>query len=98
MHLLLAIGTNGIGRNSARLHGLPARTGGPVIDRETLLRSTDSATLFPDLVDAYLASGSGVSGVQPKIMVPALASTPVPTLIVKSPPEYYPELSANEYI
>ena len=98
MHLLLAIGTNGIGRNSARLPGLPARTGGPVIDRETLLRSTDSATLFPDLVDAYLASGSGVSGVQPKIMVPDRTSIPVPTLIVKSGPEHYPGLSANEYI
>lgn len=98
MHLLLAIGTNGIGRNSARLPGLPARTGGPVIDRETLLRSTDSATLFPDLVDAYLASGAGVSGVQPKIMVPDRASIPVPTLIVKSGPAHYPGLSANEFI
>lgn len=98
MHLLLAIGTNGIGRNSSRLPGLSARTGGPVIDRAELLQSTNSAALFPDLVNAYLASGSGVSGVQPKIMVPDRASIPVPTLIVKSGPEHLPGLSANEYI
>lgn len=98
MHLLLAVGTNSIGRNSARLPGAPARMGGPTIDRATLLNSTNSQALFPELVDAYLASGAGVSGVQPKIMLPDRASIPVPTLIVKSGPEYYPGLSANEFI
>ncbi|MFP8836219.1 type II toxin-antitoxin system HipA family toxin [Hydrogenophaga sp. XSHU_21] len=98
MHLLLAVGTNSIGRNSARLPGAPARLGGPTIDRATLLNSTNSQALFPKLVDAYLASGAGVSGVQPKIMLPDRASIPVPTLIVKSGPDYYPGLSANEFI
>lgn len=98
MHLLLAVGTNSIGRNSARLPGASARMGGPTIDRATLLNSTNSQALFPELVDAYLASGAGVSGVQPKIMLPDRASIPVPTLIVKSGPEYYPGLSANEFI
>lgn len=98
MHLLLAVGTNSIGRNSARLPGAPARVGGPTIDRATLLNSTNSQALFPQLVDAYLASGAGVSGVQPKIMLPDRASIPVPTLIVKSGPNYYPGLSANEFI
>lgn len=98
MHLLLAVGTNSIGRNSARLPGAPARMGGPTIDRATLLNSTNSQALFPELVDAYLASGAGVSGVQPKIMLPDRASIPVPTLIVKSGPDYYPGLSANEFI
>lgn len=98
MHLLLAVGTNSIGRNSARLPGAPARVGGPTIDRATLLNSTNSQALFPELVDAYLASGAGVSGVQPKIMLPDRASIPVPTLIVKSGPDYYPGLSANEFI
>lgn len=98
MHLLLAIGTNGIGRNSARLPDTPPRKGGPVIDRAELLRSTNSLALFPELVDAYLSIGAGVSGVQPKIMVPDRASIPVPTLIVKSGPSYYPGLSANEFM
>jgi serine/threonine-protein kinase HipA len=98
MHLLLAVGTNSIGRNSARLPGAPARVSGPTIDRATLLNSTNSQALFPELVDAYLASGAGVSGVQPKIMLPDRASIPVPTLIVKSGPDYYPGLSANEFI
>lgn len=98
MHLLLVVGTNSIGRNSARLPGAPARVGGPTIDRATLLGSTNSQALFPELVDAYLASGAGVSGVQPKIMLPDRASIPVPTLIVKSGPDYYPGLSANEFI
>lgn len=98
MHLLLAMGTNGIGRNSAHLPDAPARKGGPVIDRAELLRSTNSQELFPELVDAYLSIGAGVSGVQPKIMVPDRASIPVPTLIVKSGPAYYPGLSANEFM
>lgn len=98
LHLLLAIGTNGIGRNSARLPESEPRTGGPVIDRQVLLNSTKSAELFPDLVNAYLSIGAGVSGVQPKIMVPDRAAIPVPTLIVKSGPDYYPGLSANEFI
>ncbi len=98
MHLLLAIGTDCIGRNNARLPNTPPRKGGPVIDRTELLRSTDSMGLFPELVDAYLSIGAGVSGVQPKIMVPDRASIPVPTLIVKSGPVYYPGLSANEFM
>jgi serine/threonine-protein kinase HipA len=98
MHLLLAVGTNSIGRNSARLPGAPARVSGPTTDRATLLNSTNSQALFPELVDAYLASGAGVSGVQPKIMLPDRASISVPTLIVKSGPDYYPGLSANEFI
>lgn len=98
MHLLLAIGTNGIGRNSARLPNTPARRAGAVIDRKQVLHNTDSAKVFAELVDAYLASGAGVSGVQPKIMLPDRAAIPVPTLIVKSGPDHYPGLSANEFI
>ena len=98
MHLLLAVGTNGIGRNSARLPGVSARTSGATIDRATLLNCTDSLAMFPELVNAYLASGAGVSGVQPKIMLPDRASIPIPTLIVKSGPDHYPGLSANEFL
>lgn len=98
MHLLLAVGNNGIGRNSARLPGQEPRVGGPKIEKATLLNSTNSSTLFPQLVDAYLSTGAGVSGVQPKIMLPDRAAIPIPTLIVKSGPEYYPGLSANEFI
>ena len=63
-----------------------------------LAAGTNSQALLPELVDAYLASGAGVSGVQPKIALPDRAPIPVPSLIVKSGPEYCPGLSANEFI
>lgn len=98
MHLLLAIGTHGIGRNSARLPGAPPRPVVAIIDRKQVLHSNDSAKIFTELVDAYLGSGAGVSGVQPKILLPDRATIPVPTMIVKSGPDHYPGLSANEFI
>lgn len=47
---------------------------------------------------AYLSTGAGISGVQPKIMVPDRATVPVPTLIVKMAADRYPGLSANEFM
>lgn len=49
-------------------------------------------------MDAYLAGGVGVSGVQPKIMLPDRALIPVLTPIAKSGLELYPGLSVNDSI
>ncbi|MEX1214646.1 type II toxin-antitoxin system HipA family toxin [Saccharospirillum sp.] len=64
-----------------------------------LLNSGNSG-LFEELVEKY-ALRSGVSGVQPKVIVPALAAerTTLKTggFIVKSWGDDFPELAANEY-
>ncbi|MGM8226025.1 type II toxin-antitoxin system HipA family toxin [Cellvibrio sp. ARAG 10.3] len=66
---------------------------------EQLTRSTNTA-LFEELVEKY-ALRSGVSGVQPKVLVPALASErstlKTSGFIVKSWGDDYPQLAANEY-
>ncbi len=40
------------------------------ITRQTLLRMPFTAQVFDELVNAYLATGIGVAGMQPKIIVP----------------------------
>jgi serine/threonine-protein kinase HipA len=54
--------------------------------------------MFDALVRAYLSTGIGIAGVQPKIMVPERATVPVPNLIVKAGSETYPGLAANEFL
>ena len=100
MHLLTLMGANGIGRLAYRRPD--ADTPPPLsgLDRSQLLRDgagRDGAT-FAALVDAYLATGSGLSGVQPKIVVPERASFPIPNLIVKTNGGDYVGLVANEYL
>lgn len=59
--------------------------------------------LFEELIDKYLLN-STLSGVQPKVMVPEQntklekGAFVLPTLIVKTSDENYPELALNEYI
>ena len=99
MHLLLLIGRNGIGRLEYR--GSTARPKRPVtIDRKRLLREGlgRRRRVFEELVSAYLSTGAGLSGVQPKIMVPERATIPVPNLIVKTSGDEHPSLSANEFL
>jgi len=55
-----------------------------------LLTSANGPALFQDLMHAYLSTGAGISGIQPKIMVPDRITVPVPTLIVKMAAERYP--------
>ena len=57
-----------------------------------------TAQVFDDLVNAYLATGIGVAGMQPKIMVPDRATLPIPNLIVKTAGAGYSGLAANEYL
>ena len=97
MRLLLVSGGHAIGRVSARQ---PGQEDGRVNGRslKDLLSSGHSEELFRDLLDAYAAT-SGVSGVQPKVLVPMAERMTVPQseLIVKSAGTYE-FLTQNEYL
>ena len=98
MHLLALMGNNGIGRLGYRLPDAPPPQAAAVINKADLLASGNGRALFQDLMQAYLSTGAGISGIQPKIMVPDRITVPVPTLIVKMAAERYPGLSANEFM
>lgn len=98
MHLLALMGNNGIGRLGYRLADAPPPTFSSVVNKADLLSSGNGPALFQELMHAYLSTGAGISGIQPKIMVPDRATVPVPTLIVKMAAERYPGLSANEFM
>jgi len=98
MHLLAMMGDNAIGRVGFAIPGNEPPRARQHLDRTDILRSTADARLFQDLVAAYLSTGIGISGVQPKIMVPTRASMPIPNLIVKTAGEDFPGLAANEFL
>ena len=98
MHLLALMGNNGIGRLGYRLPDAPPPQAAAVVNKADLLASGNGRALFQDLMQAYLSTGAGISGIQPKIMVPDRITVPVPTLIVKMAAERYPGLSANEFM
>ena len=98
MHLLALMGNNGIGRLGYRLADTPASAPPAVVNKAALLASGNGPALFEELMHAYLSTGAGISGIQPKIMVPDRATVPVPTLIVKMAADRYPGLSANEFM
>lgn len=97
--LLRVTGGNQIGRNR---FSLPTdKTPGIVETRESLedmLSYPDTAELFHDLVSKY-ALRSGISGVQPKVMLAATerGTAAIGGYIVKSWGSEYPQLAANEY-
>jgi serine/threonine-protein kinase HipA len=98
MHLLALMGDNGIGRLGYRLPGSVPPASRGVVSRAELLSDGNGPALFQALMGAYLSTGAGISGVQPKIMVPDRVTVPVPTLIVKMAADRYPGLSANEFL
>lgn len=98
MHLLALIGFNGIGRVGYGLPGATPATLPPPLSKEELVRTAYTPAVFNDLVAAYLSTGAGIAGVQPKIMVPDRATVAVPSLIVKAASAAYPGLAANEYL
>jgi serine/threonine-protein kinase HipA len=98
MHLLALIGTNGIGHLGFRLPDAAPVTTPKAISRQELLQSRADGALFDELVRAYLSTGVGISGIQPKILVPDRSTWPVPNLIVKAEAGTYPGLSSNEYV
>jgi serine/threonine-protein kinase HipA len=98
MHLLGLVGDNGIGRLGFHLPDAAAAKPPAPMTRDQLLRLPYSQALFDDLVAAYLSTGFGIAGVQPKLMLPDRATIPVPNLIVKAGSEAYPGLAANEFL
>jgi serine/threonine-protein kinase HipA len=98
MHLLALIGDNGVGRLGFGLPEAFEPRVGTVVDRQSLLRRRWTPEVFDELVAAYLSTGAGIAGMQPKIMVPDRPTLPVPTLIVKAGSPAYPHLAANEYL
>jgi serine/threonine-protein kinase HipA len=98
MHLLALIGRNGIGRLGYRLVGQPEPAAPRPISKAELVKTNYTPQVFNDLVTAYLSTGAGIAGVQPKIMVPDRPSIPIPSLIVKAASAAYPGLAANEHL
>ena len=98
MHLLALAGENGIGRLGFHVPGIERPQPIRPLSRTELLRTRFGPEAFESLVQAYLSTGIGISGVQPKILVPDRATVPVPNLIVKTGSDSYPGLAANEYL
>ena len=98
MHLLALVGANGIGRLGYALPGHGPAPNASVLSRQTLLETTFTPEVFDDLVSAYLSTGAGIAGMQPKIMVPDRPTISIPTLIVKAGSQAYPGLAANEFL
>lgn len=98
MHLLALVGRNGIGRLGYSLPGAKAEHQPPGLSKSDLLRMPYSPKVFDELVAAYLSTGAGIAGMQPKIMVPDRPTVPIPSLIVKAASEAYPGLAANEFL
>ena len=98
MHLLALVGANGIGRLGYALPGHAPAPNASVLSRQTLLETTFTPEFFDDLVSAYLSTGAGIAGMQPKIMVPDRPTISIPTLIVKAGSQAYPGLAANEFL
>lgn len=98
MHMLSLVGRNGIGRLG---YSLPNQTATPpprALSKSELLSTTYTPKVFNDLVAAYLSTGAGIAGMQPKIMVPDRPTVPIPSLIVKAASSAYPGLAANEFL
>lgn len=107
MRLLALTGSNQIGRLRYREPGSQAQRLQAEVGLKTLLSSGASAELFDHLVSAYLTSG--ISGFQPKVLMPdadELDAKPIidksttftPNLIVKAAGEDYPFLAQNEFL
>lgn len=98
MHMLALVGRNGIGRLG---YSLPNQAATPLprtLSKSELLGTAYTPAVFDDLVAAYLSTGAGIAGMQPKIMVPDRPTVPIPSLIVKAASPAYPGLAANEYL
>ncbi len=98
MQMLALVGRNGIGRLG---YSLPNQAATPLprtLSKSELLSTAYTPEVFDELVAAYLSTGAGIAGMQPKIMVPDRPTVPVPSLIVKAASAAYPGLAANEYL
>lgn len=98
MHLLALVGRNGIGRLGYAVPGQPASAAPRPLSKGELLKTRYTPEVFDELVAAYLSTGAGIAGMQPKIMVPDRPTVPIPSLIVKAASAAYPGLAVNEYL
>ena len=98
MHLLALVGRNGIGRLGYSLADQAPPAPARALSKEELLKTRYTPEVFTELVAAYLSTGAGICGMQPKIMVPDRPTIPIPSLIVKAASPAYPGLAANEYL
>lgn len=98
MHLLALVGRNGIGRLGYSLPGAAAPAQPPAISKSELVKTRYTPEVFDELVAAYLGTGAGIAGMQPKIMVPDRPTVPIPSLIVKAASPAYPGLAVNEFL
>lgn len=98
MHLLALSGVNGIGQLGFAIPGSATPAKPVFISRQQLLSTPFTPEVFDDLVHAYLSTGAGVAGMQPKIMVPDRPTIAIPTVIVKATSAAYPGLAANEFL
>lgn len=102
MQLLAFTGENQIGR--LRFHDKDADVPvhKPQMGRHELLTQSSSPSMFEYLLDVYLESG--ISGVQPKVMIPDADKTSDrgtfihSDLIVKTSGVEYPHLAVNEFL
>ena len=98
MHMLALIGRNGIGRLGYSLPDSAVTPMPRTISKNELLTTAYTPAVFNNLVAAYLSTGAGIAGMQPKIMVPDRPTVPIPSLIVKAASDAYPGLAANEFL
>ncbi len=98
MHLLALVGRNGIGRLGYSLADRAEAAAPRSISKAELLKTRYTPEVFNELVAAYLSTGAGIAGMQPKIMVPDRPTVPIPSLIVKAASPAYPGLAANEFL
>ena len=100
MQLLALMGSNGIGRLTYREPHRPPPRKARAVSRKRLLEegSGRRGKIFFELVEAYLSTGSGLSGIQPKVLVPDRTTIPVPNVLVKAAGADYPGLAANEFL
>lgn len=108
MQMLAFTGQNQIGRLRFHEPEVDAAPAKPQLGRTELLKQSSTAELFEFLLDAYLESG--ISGVQPKVMLPDADKAPATgkaderatfihsDLIVKASGEDYPHLALNEFL
>ncbi len=98
LSILRVTGGNQVGRNRFSLPGEPAGVNETPESLDKLLTWPDTHGLFHELVNRY-ALRSGVSGVQPKVLLKAQARGTLASshYIVKSWGADFPQLAANEY-
>lgn len=98
LSILQVTGGNQVGRNRFTFPGADTPSPVPPESLDELLTYPDTRELFHELIERY-ALRSGVSGIQPKVMLEAAerGNLAASSYIVKSWGSDYPQLAANEF-